>query len=397
MTDVDYVIIGGGVVGRAISLALRRRGENSVAVVEACPKDLVENQSTRNSGVIHAGIYYKRASRPKKAQMCVAGNRLLYEFCREFAVPHAQTGKLVVAATEREVDYLRDVLETAVENGVPDVRLLDKAEHRAIEPRIAAVRSLYVPTSGVIDAFAYLEQLRLCAASHDLFGARVMAIRRAASGFEVTTRTQGRIEQFFARWVINSAGLHADEVARMIDPTSPYTIMPVRGESARFNTSTRAELDVRRMNVYRAPHGFYKDTGKAADVSFAEFKDLLARGLVVDTVGVHLTPTLDADGQLSTTMTVSPAIVTGIEKTDLRSSHTLAHYVSRVSGYFPQLRETDLELGYAGIQARLPNELDWVIEPSRGNPRFINLIGLDSPALTASLAIAQHVVEEMLV
>ncbi|HEY0253953.1 MAG TPA: FAD-dependent oxidoreductase, partial [Kofleriaceae bacterium] len=156
-------------------LALRRKGHTSIAVIESCPKDAIENASTRNSGVIHAGIYYKRAQRPKKAELCVTGNRLLYEFCEEFSVPHARTGKLVVAATEREVDYLRDVLETANENGVPDVRMLDAEQHRAIEPRIAAVTSLHVPTSGVIDAYAYLKQLQACAGCHDLFSTRVVA------------------------------------------------------------------------------------------------------------------------------------------------------------------------------------------------------------------------------
>src|SRR5512138_1400784 len=119
--DVEFAIIGGGVIGRAIALALRRRGETNVAVIERCPRDRVDNQSTRNSGVIHAGIYYKRANQPKKARFCVEGNRLLYEFCAEHRVPHARTGKLVVATCEREEPYLLDVFETALDNRVPDV------------------------------------------------------------------------------------------------------------------------------------------------------------------------------------------------------------------------------------------------------------------------------------
>jgi len=390
--DVDIAIIGGGVIGRAIAWALRRRGGQSVAVIERCPRDRIENQSTRNSGVIHAGIYYKRAVRPLKAALCVKGNRLLYEFCAEHGVPHVKTGKLVVATGAREEDYLLDVLATARENGVPDVRLIDGEEQRRLEPLISSTKCLHVPTSGVIDAAAYLKTLQRLAAAYDLFGTTVDAIRRVATGFEVHTD----VETFVAGTVINAAGLYADEIAQMIDPDAPYRIMAVRGEAARFSTTRRDALALSGFNIYPPPHGFYKATGKPALVSFAEFQALLARGDVTDTVGVHVTPTLDADGRIATTMTLSPALVTNIAKDDYRSTVPLEEYCARVADYFPGLTVDDLELHDTGIQARLSGEHDWVIAPARTDPRFINLIAIDSPGLTASLAIADHVVDELL-
>ncbi|HLL23747.1 MAG TPA: FAD-dependent oxidoreductase [Kofleriaceae bacterium] len=390
--DVDIAVVGGGVVGRAIAYALRGRASLSVAVVERCPRDRIENQSTRNSGVIHAGIYYKRAVRPLKARLCVDGNRMLYAFCAEHGVPHKQTGKLVVATDAREEEYLLDVLDTARENGVPDVRLIDGEEQRRLEPRIRSTRALYVPTSGVIDAGAFLAKLRQVSGSHDLFDTRVVAIRRVRDGFELTTTT----ETFVAGAVVNAAGLYADEIARMIDPESPYRIMAVRGEAARFSTAARDELALQGFNIYPTPHGFWRDTGRPALVGFAEFQQLLAQGLVTDTVGVHVTPTLEEDGQLATTMTLSPALVTGIAKDDFRSTIPLEEYRARVAGYLPGLRLEDLELHQTGIQGRLPGAQDWVIAPARDEPRFMNLVAIDSPGLTASLAIGEHVAEQLL-
>lgn len=389
--DVDIAIIGGGVIGRAIAWEIRQRGDRTVAVVERSPKDRIENQSTRNSGVIHAGIYYKRAVRPLKARLCVEGNALLYAFCAEHGVPHARCGKLVVATDAREEEYLQDVLATARENAVPDVRLIDAEEQRRLEPRITSTQCLLVPSSGVIDAAAYLHTLRRLGASHDLFDSPVDAIRKLPGGFEIQTRT----ETFVAGTVINAAGLYADEVARMIDPASPYQIMAVRGEGARFQARSEA-LALRGFNIYPTPHGFYKATGEPARVSFAEFQVLLAKGEVTDTVGVHITPTLDADGKIASTMTVSPALVTNVAKDDFRSTIARETYVARTAAYLPALTAEDLELHHTGIQARLPGAKDWVIARSSVDPRFVNLIAIDSPGLTASLAIAKHVVDELL-
>jgi (S)-2-hydroxyglutarate dehydrogenase len=393
--DVDYVVVGGGVVGRAVAYALRKRGEQSVAVIERCPRDLIENQSTRNAGVIHAGVYYRPSIQPLKARLCVIGNRLLYDFCEEFGVPHARTGKLVVATCEREEPYLLDCLETARQNAVPDVRLIDAGEQRTIEPRIVSTKALLVPTSGVIDAAAYLDTLRRRAGCHDLFQTRVEGVRRLPHGFEVFTRSPAGTETFVARTVINAAGLESDDIARMIDPDSPYQLVAYRGESAKFYTTRRDELALRPLNVYPVPCGVYPD-GRLADVSFEEFKTLLAQGTILETFGMHITPTLDEHGNASPTMTVGPAVTRGVAKDDFRSLAPPERYCGAVERFFPALQPADVELHHVGIQARVVGHRDWVIEPSPEAEQFINLIGINSPGLTSSLAIASYVVEELL-
>tara|TARA_R110002096_G_scaffold16898_12_gene58115 strand:- start:59779 stop:60996 length:1218 start_codon:yes stop_codon:yes gene_type:complete len=392
MADVQYAIIGGGVIGRAIALALDSQG-GDIAVLERCPADRVENQSTRNSGVIHAGIYYRQAERPLKAQLCVEGNALLYEFCLRHNVPHANTGKLVVATNKREEGYLQGVLAIAQENAVPGVRLLGPAEVQAMEPNIRATAALLAPTSGIIDSAAYLAALRRVARAHNLFGTEVVRIEASAEGFGVETLCAGKSERFTARYVINAAGAHADDVARMLDPDSEFRLVPSRGEAAKFYQSRRPALAMGGRNIYPVPMGFYPD-GTRADVPFAEFQRLLKAGEVTETVGVHLTPTLGDDGQIASTMTIGPAIHTGIGKEDLSTNlYPPAHYLKSVSEYFPGLCESDIELHQAGIQARMTGQLDWLVARDAQHPRFIHVLGIDSPGLTGSLAIARYVCE----
>jgi L-2-hydroxyglutarate oxidase LhgO len=392
MADVQYAIIGGGVIGRAIALALSSR-DGDIAVLERCPANRVENQSTRNSGVIHAGIYYRRAERPIKARLCVEGNARLYEFCQRHNVPHANTGKLVVATNSREEGYLQGILAIAEENAVPGVCLLSGEEARAMEPNIRATAALLAPTSGVIDSAAYLAALRRAGPAHSLFATEVTRIAASAESFTLETVCSGKTERFTARYVINAAGAQADEVAKMLNPDSTFALVPSRGEAAKFYQSRRPELAMGGRNIYPVPAGFYPD-GTRANVPFAEFQRLLKAGAVTETVGVHLTPTLNDDGQIAATMTIGPAIHAGVIKDDLATGlYPPAHYLHSVSEYFPGLRESDIELHQAGIQARMAGQLDWYIQSDAQHERFIHVLGIDSPGMTGSLAIARYVAE----
>lgn len=397
MADVAYAIVGGGVVGRAIALELAQKkpGED-VVVIERCPKDRVENQSTRNSGVIHAGIYYRKSQRPIKAELCVTGNRLLYEFCAAEGVAHARTGKLVVATSEQEEGYLHGIWETAKENLVPDTRMLTADEVRAKEPNIRATAALWCPTSGVIDSAGYLSALRRAGSSHNLFATEVIGIRPTGDGFEIDTRHGQTIETFTARVVINAAGSHADRIAKMANPNCDFELVPVRGEAAKFYNTSRPELRLGGHNIYPAPYGFYPG-GKRADVSYHEFIRLLGTGEITETVGVHLTPTLDEEGNIAATTTIGPAIHAGIAKDDLASNlYPPAHYSDAISEFFPSIRESDVQLHQAGIQARMAGQLDWHIQNDVSHDGFVNVLGIDSPGMTGSLAIARYVVERLL-
>ncbi len=381
MSDIEYAIIGGGAIGLSIAYALSQRERSEVVVIERSAPGRMENQSTRNSGVIHAGIYYRQGQAPRKAQLCVRGNRMLYDFCNKFDVPHARTGKLVVATRAEEEPGLDELYQTACDNQVPGARLLGAAEVAAMEPQVAATKALFAPSSGIIDAGGYLRALRQASGAHHLFHSEVRSIRKASGGFELTTHSRDAQETFVAKRVVNAAGLYADEVARMISPASPYSITPVRGEAAKFYQSRRPELQMQGMNVYPMPRRFTTSDGRP-----------------METLGVHLSPTLNDEGGIATTVTIGPAIHIGCGKEDYATGlHPPEYYWQQVRAFFPSLRLSDIELHQTGIQARVSGHPDWIIEPDPRAPGFINLIGIDSPGLTASLAIADYVVDQLLI
>ncbi len=394
MVDIPYVVIGGGVVGSAIALQIRRGGQQ-VALVEACPQNRMENQSTRNSGVIHAGIYYCPETQARKARLCVAGNALLYEFCQEYGVSHAQTGKLVVACNARQEEFLDPLYERARENQVPKVSLIDGEQAMAMEPGVRASKALLVPSSGIVDAAGYLKTLQSLGAKagvHILFAAEVIAIAPAGPGFAIRLLRDGKEETFVAGKIINAAGLYADAIANMVNEENTFRIVPVRGEAAKFYKSRRSELAMVGMNVYPVPSAFYTDTGAKAEVSLRSFQALLKKGEIAPTTGVHLSPTLDGSGGISEMVTIGPAVQTGFEKDDLHSRlYPPQYYHSRVCEFFPGLSVADISLHQSGQQARLAGRADWIIERDSKAPGCIHLIGIDSPGLSASLAIAQEV------
>jgi len=182
---------------------------------------------------------------------------------------------------------------------------------------------------------------------------------------------------------VNSAGLYCDEVARMVDPASPYHVDPLRGEAMKFYRTKRPELDVAVMNVYPTPTKTITDRG------------------VYFTVGVHLTPTLDLDGRgdpiLGPVVTVGPLNRQAAGKEDYGGEfRPSSEFHERVRRFFPGLEEEDLEPHQAGIQARLVGHADWVVELSPAESRCLNLLGIDSPGLTGALAIARKAREMML-
>ena len=191
---------------------------------------------------------------------------------------------------------------------------------------------------------------------------------------------------------------------------------PVRGEAAKFYKTRRSDVWMSGMNVYPAPYGFYNDTGERARVPFKEFQRLVDEGKVTRTVGLHLTPTFgdddfgdddtgefcDANGNpaISKTVTIGPTSTVGVGKEDYKYNlHPEGHYLEGVRRFFPGLRLSDIELNQAGIRAKLKNHYDhydFVIERDPCFPNLVNLVGIDSPGLTASLAIADYVVNELL-
>lgn len=402
MIKIKYAIIGSGVVGTAIAKELSGRFGDEVFVFERNPTLHNDNQSTRNSGVIHAGIYYSKATQPNKARFCVEGNSMLYDFCKKHNVPHENTGKLLVATNPREAQYLDDVLKTATENGVP-VKMIDASEAKKMEPDVHCTQALYVPTSGIVDPFILIGALYHLASKNGAnFAAdrKIVGIKPFKNRFIVSMQRSSMYndEEFEAENLINCAGLYSDEIAKMVNPDSPFVMNPTKGQAVKFYKKPNLG---NRMNVYPAPHGFYVSNKQKADIPFDEFQQLLKKGVVKKTVGVHLTPTFDlVDNNyvIGSTVTIGPLLSPAKHKEDYAFDADVSKFYERVKAFFQNIKLEDLSPHQAGILAQIMkqegSELkpynDFVIERDQKHPNCVNLIGIDSPGLTSSLAIAKY-------
>ena len=371
MDRANIVIIGGGVVGCAVARAVSQRWSD-VFLVERAPR-LGMGASTRNSGVIHSGIYYPPES--LKARLCVAGNRLLYEFCAAHHVPHRNCGKLVVAHDASQVPALEHLAENGRANGVTGLRIVDRAAVRAREPHIEAFAALEVPSTGIISAEDLIKTLARMATEQGaslLPRARVVALELRADSVAVTLcqgeegdGAQRSAETIEARCVINCAGLYSDEIAALLG-NHEHHIYPVRGEYCEL---VRSKSHLINNLVYPLPH---------------------TDGL---SLGVHLTRTL------WDTVLVGPTADYIDDKNDYeRNRLPVEEFVRRAKPMLPELEAADLQLAYSGIRAKLvpPGHegiADFVIERDANVPRAIQLIGIESPGLTSSLAIAEKVIE----
>ncbi len=356
----NVVIIGGGVVGAAITAEVSRRC-NDVFLLEAMPR-LGLGTSTRNSGVIHAGIYYAPGS--LKAFHCIRGVPMLYRFCAEHDIPHQRTGKLIVADSEDHLPILEDLKQRGERNGVEGLEIVDRNFIRKIEPNVASPIALYSPITGIVDAEELIKALARIAASN---GAHILTNTRVI-GAEVKNglaliRTQR--EEVAARVVINAAGLHSDEVARMFG-YDQHTIYPCRGEYAELLPHARSLVN---SLIYPLPlptlHG----------------------------LGVHFTKTTAG------ALLIGPNARYVKNKDDYESDRTdLRAFYESARRMVPSLKFEDMRLSYTGIRPRLVPEhvhsfADFVIEHDPQWPFVIHLIGIESPGLTSCLSIGAGVCE----
>jgi glycerol-3-phosphate dehydrogenase len=372
MDRANIVIIGGGVVGCAIAQAVSQRWSD-VFLLEQLPR-FGMGASTRNSGVIHSGIYYPPGS--LKAQLCVAGNRMLHEFCAAHGVPHRNCGKLVVAHGAHQEKELERLADNGRANGVQDLQIVDRAAVRAREPHIAASAALLVPSTGIVSAEDLVKTLARMASEQGaslLPRAKVTALEPLANGIRVvvaecdaggnsadSAQTSESIE---TRCVINCAGLYSDEVAALVG-NRDYHIYPVRGEYCELVREKSYWIN---NLVYPLPH---------------------SDGL---SLGVHLTRTLWG------TVLVGPTAEYINDKNDYEKNRLpVEEFARRARALLPEIVAADLQLAYSGIRAKLvgPREsgiADFVIAPDRAVPSMIQLIGIESPGLTSCLAIAARV------
>jgi L-2-hydroxyglutarate oxidase LhgO len=365
LADVHTLVIGAGAVGLACAATLARRG-HAVAVLERNRK-VGQETSARNSGVIHAGLYYPTGT--LKARLCVAGRDQLYARCEQRAIPHRRCGKVLVATSDAEVAKLETIHRQALANGAGDVRLIDAAELHRLEPRVRAIAGLWSPATGIVDVHGLIDSYRHEA--EDL-GAMVAldhaatALDRGPGGWRVSIRSaSGAATEITAAWVVNAAGLDASRIAALagldVDALG-LRLRPCKGD---YFVLAPRHARIANHLIYPVP----VHAGLGVHITF----DLAGRVLAgPDTEYIdHLRYDVD------------PA--------------KAAAFGAALRRYLPDVTDDDLSPGYAGIRPKLQGPADafrdYVIEEAspHGAPQLINLIGIESPGLTASQAIADQV------
>jgi L-2-hydroxyglutarate oxidase LhgO len=372
---VEVVIIGAGVVGLAVAAELSGRRPGGSIVLFEKNETFGRETSSRNSEVIHAGIYYPANS--LKARLCVEGRALLYDFCNRWGIKYNRCGKLIVANNAQESASLDELLARAALNGVSDLQDLSTAQIKHLEPNIRAERALLSPSTGVIDSHGLmvrLEQIALQNAVMPAYRHTLTAIEPLSAGYRLYLKTpDGDTEVIDTEVLINSAGLHADHIAALsgIDTAAAgYRIYPCKGEYFSLPPSKAALV---KHLIYPPP--LHELTG----------------------LGFHATKSIDGRLRLgpNTIYLEREGKREGAaEDYSVDPSHA-ADFFRAVEPFMPFIEQADLEPEMAGIRPKLsaPGEpfRDFIIkeEKDRGLPGLINLIGIESPGLTAALSIAR--------
>jgi L-2-hydroxyglutarate oxidase LhgO len=357
------VVAGAGVVGIAVARALARAGRE-VIVLDAA-EGIGTETSSRNSEVIHAGIYYPANS--LMARFCVAGRRALYAYCAEKGVPHINCGKLIVATNAHEDSLLAGIKQRAETNGVEGMRILTAAEATALEPNLVCTSALLSPATGIIDSHAYMVALQgdaENAGAVPVFLSPVLAARVAGRFIEVDVGGADPMT-VRCRLLINSAGLHAPALAGRIQGMPPDRV----------------------PTAYYAKGNYFTLSGRSP------FSRLIYPVPVPGGLGVHLTVDLGGQARFGPDVEWIDTIDYTVDPSRADS------FYAAVRKYWPGLKDGALQPGYAGIRPKTvpkgaPGQ-DFVVQgpQTHGIPGLINLFGIESPGLTASLAIADHVLD----
>jgi len=363
MEHVDCVVIGAGVVGLAVARALALAGRE-VVVLEAAGAIGTET-SSRNSEVIHAGIYYAPGS--AKAALCVEGRSLLYRYCEEHGIAHRRCGKLIVATTAKQIAALHRILAQAAANGVHDLRLLQADAAHVLEPALRCVAALHSPSTGIVDSHGLMLAYQGEAEDRGAMLALHSPVTGGAVGADGIALDVGGVDpmRIVARTVVNSAGLMAQRVAAALRGFPPEKVPP----------------------CHYAKGNYYALSGRAP------FTHLIYPVPEAAGLGVHLT--LDLAGQAR----FGPDVewITEMDyDVDLRRADG---FYRAIRDYWPDLRDGQLLPGYAGIRPKLGGPespaSDFMIQgpAAHGVPGLVNLFGIESPGLTASLALARLVTQ----
>jgi len=364
--DVDILIIGGGVIGLAIADSISNvQRSNRVLLVEK-EDSFGKGTSSRNSEVIHSGIYYPKDS--LKAKLCVEGKNLLYRLCSKNNIPHKKTEKLVVACEDSEITSLERLIKQGNDNGVKDLKLLSKNEVASMEPSILVVSAIYSPSTGIIDTHSLMDFFEKSSKSKGVdfaYKVKVNGISKIKEGYEVCLKdNDNATTKLTSKIVINSAGLYCDEIARLagIDTDKKnYNLVFCKGSYFQINNWKKGLVS---RLIYPLPNK--------------------------DGLGIHLNLTLDDRASLGP----DTEYINKVE--DYTINLDKEKFYMKAKKFLPFLNKMDIDPEMSGIRPKLTKGYsDFIIkeESDIGLPGFINLLGIESPGLTASPAIGRYVAD----
>ncbi len=373
MEHFELCIVGAGVVGLALAerFARTRPRSYSILLLER-NHSFGQETSSRNSEVIHAGLYYTPGS--LKARLCVEGRHLLYQYCQQHDIPYRRTGKYLVARQD-ELQGLERVFDTAAKNGVDDLQWVSRRTLREQEPLVEASHALFSPSTGIVDSHGFMDSLLTSAQRAGVQYApltKTIAIQARNGYFDVQTEcgAPGHIEPFTfrCRHLINAAGLHAQELAMRVEGLDKVFVPP----------------------LYLSRGCYFSLTGKPP------FRHLIYPVPEQNQRGLGIHATLDLAGQIR----FGPD-VEYIDSIDYRvPEDRRALFVEAIRRYFPSLRADQLHPDYAGIRPKLCGPdggvADFMVQDEgvHGVPGLVQLFGIESPGLTASLALARLVADD---
>ncbi|MGG7164832.1 NAD(P)/FAD-dependent oxidoreductase [Clostridium ihumii] len=358
----DVIVIGSGVVGSAIARELSKYDLN-VGVLEK-ELDVVCETSGRNSGVLHAGFNNKPGS--LMAKFCVEGNQGFDKVAKELNIPFKRTGKLVTGFSDEDIKVLEELKEKGDKNGVKGLEIVSEKRIKELAPNVKGTKALYSPMTGILDPFIYTIALAENACENGVefyLGREVKEIKRKEQYYEIITNK----ETYFTKWVINSAGLNSDKIARMLGITD-YTIYPCRGEYFILDQKAGKYLNI---PAYPVPNK--KEGG----------------------LGIHLTPSIHGN------IFIGPS-ADYIDENDNYSAteEVMDMLVREGRKILPQIKREHFIRNFSGIRPKLVSKekggyADFVIEERKEIPNVINLVGIESPGLTSAVPIARYVVEKI--
>lgn len=365
MDRVNITIVGAGVIGLAIGFELSKFHKD-ILIIEKNPT-FGQEISSRNSEVIHAGIYYPKDS--LKAKTCIEGRELLYAFCQKNNISHKKIGKLIVATDEKEISDLEKLFKRGLENGVCDLKFISRDEVKKIEPNIRAGAAIFSPSTGIIDSHSLMKNLAWQFQSYGgqiCYNTELMVIEKAQDGFGIRVKDNaGEIFKFFTRVLINCAGLNSNKVAQLAGINNGgYKLKFCKGDYFRVNSS-KAKM----INHLIYPVPTENET----------------------TLGTHATLDLSGGLRLGPDKEYVDKIYYDIDERKQEVFFKDTH------NFLPFIELRDLSPDTSGIRPKLqgPKEgfRDFVIneETNQGLPNLINLIGIESPGLTSSFSIAKLV------